>query len=80
MTPAAAIQKHPKKWVLRQHDHARAAELAKQLGVSPIIGRLLAARGYVDIQAAEVFLKPSIEHLHDPLLMRLHLDPHCAIV
>src|SRR2546423_3422233 len=70
MPPAAAIQKHPKKWVLRQTDHARATELAKQLGVSPIIGELLAARGYVDIQAAEVFLKPSIEHLHDPLLMR----------
>ena len=69
MTPAAAIQKRTKKWVLRQTDHARAAELAKQLGVSPIVAGLLAARGYADTKAAEVFLKPSIDHLHDPHLM-----------
>src|SRR5205823_6098843 len=30
----------------------------------------LAARGYGDVGAAEVFLKPSLEHLHDPFLMR----------
>src|SRR5437588_8617449 len=70
MTPAPAIQKRPKKWVPRQIDHVRAAELANSLGLSPIIGGVLAARGYGDVGAAEVFLKPSIEHLHDPSLMR----------
>ncbi len=70
MTPAAAIQKRSKKWVLRETDHARANQLANELGVSPIIGGLLAARGYADAKAAERFLKPSLEHLHDPSLMR----------
>src|SRR5437588_3497830 len=70
MTPAPAIQKRPKKWVPRQIDHVRAAELANSLGVSPIVGGLLAARGYGDVSTAEVFLKPSLEHLHDPFLIR----------
>src|SRR2546423_2321013 len=70
MTPAPAIQKRSRKWVLRQTDHARANELANALGVSPVVGGLLAARGYADVEAAERFLKPSLEHLHDPSLMR----------
>ena len=70
MTPAAAIQKRSKKWVFRRTDHARANELANALGVSPIVGGLLAARGYIDAKSAETFLKPSFEHLHDPALMR----------
>src|SRR5438128_5658114 len=70
MTPARAIQKRPKKWVPRQIDHVRASELANSLGVSQIVGGLLAARGYADVKAAETFLKPSFEHLHDPFLMR----------
>ncbi len=69
MTPAAAIQNRKKKWVLRETDRARAVELAKSLGVAPIVAGLLAARGYSDTKAAEVFLKPSLDQLHDPSLM-----------
>ena len=54
---------------MRQCD-ARAKEFAAALGVSPIVADLLLARGHHDASAAEIFLKPSLEHLHDPRLMR----------
>ncbi len=38
--------------------------------MSPIVARLLVVRGYCDRAAAETFLKPSLEHLHDPFLMK----------
>ena len=70
MTPAPAFQKRPRKWIVRQVDHAGADELAKALGVSPIVAGMLTTRGYRDPKAAETFLNPSLEHLHDPLLMK----------
>ena len=70
MTPAPARQKLQKKWVLRTPDNAAASQLASTLNVSPIVAGLLVARGYSDLAAAETFLKPSLEHLHDPFLMK----------
>jgi len=70
MTPAPALQKRPKKWTVRQTDAVKTAELARGLGVSPIVAGLLVARGYHDPQTAEAFLKPTLAHLHDPLLMK----------
>src|SRR5438105_4111153 len=60
----------PKKWMVRPPDESRAAELAAALGVSRIVGGLLAARGYHDAGSAQSFLKPSLDQLHDPFLMR----------
>ena len=59
----------PKKWTVRAPD-ARAAELATALKVSPIVANLLIARGYQDIDAAQKFLNPGLDQLHDPSLMR----------
>ncbi|HXT64951.1 MAG TPA: single-stranded-DNA-specific exonuclease RecJ [Pyrinomonadaceae bacterium] len=70
MTPAPARQKLQKKWVLRTPDSAAASQLASTLNVSPIVAGLLVARGYSDLATAETFLKPSLEHLHDPFLMK----------
>ena len=70
MTSAPALQKEPKKWIVRQTDAVKTAELARGLGVSPIVAGLLVARGYDDPQTAEAFLKPTLAHLHDPLLMK----------
>src|SRR5438034_3226794 len=60
----------PKKWIVRPPDETRAAELAAALGVSRIVGGLLVARGYHDPGSAQSFLKPSLDQLHDPFLMR----------
>jgi single-stranded-DNA-specific exonuclease len=70
MTPAPARQKLAKKWILRTVDGAATKQLANALNISPIVAGLLVSRGYGDRAAAETFLKPSLEHLHDPFLMK----------
>src|SRR5690349_5024380 len=70
MTPAAARQRLAKKWILRHPDSWAVASLATVLKVSPIVAGLLVSRGYADPPTAETFLKPSLEHLHDPFLMK----------
>src|SRR5437870_6578053 len=62
-------RRQPRKWIVRPRDN-RAAEFAAALGVSPIVAGLLLSRGYGDSASAEKFLKPSLDQLHDPLLMR----------
>ena len=59
-----------KRWVVRQTDQAQAATLAEALGVSTIVAALLIARGHQDVESAQAFLKPSLDQLHDPFLMR----------
>lgn len=44
--------------------------LSRRLGISPLLARLLANRGVCSRDEAEMFLKPSLSHLHDPFLMR----------
>jgi single-stranded-DNA-specific exonuclease len=44
----------------------QAAALAAELGVNPVIARLLCLRGLTDPDQARRFLHPAIEHLHDP--------------
>lgn len=63
-------KRQPKKWIVRQLDEVRTSELASTLGVSPIVAGLLLARGHGDQVSAQTFLKPSLDQLHDPLLMR----------
>ena len=70
MTAAPSPKKQSKKWIVRERDHSRAARLAATLGVSPIVADLLIARGYEDAGLAQTFLNPSLDHLHDPFLMR----------
>src|SRR5688572_33220840 len=40
--------------------------LARELKISPAIARLLAIRGIDDLESAQKFLRPSLDHLHDP--------------
>lgn len=44
-------------------------ELASSLRIRPLTARVLAARGFTHPDSARRFLSPSLEHLHDPLLM-----------
>ncbi len=63
-------RRSPKKWLVSEPDQALTAELASALGVSPIVAGLLVARGHHDLDSARAFLTPSLDQLHDPLLMR----------
>ena len=45
-------------------------KLAKGLGVSPILGRLLIERGITTVASARKFFHPQLPDLHDPFLMK----------
>ena len=57
----------PLVWDCRACDEAGALKLAQDLGVSPTIARLLTIRGMSDADSASRFLKPSLDHLLDPM-------------
>ncbi len=69
MTAASSPKKKNKRWIVREPDEVRAAQLASELGVSRIVASLLIARGYDHKESADRFLNPSLEQLHDPSLM-----------
>jgi len=47
-------------------DGQQSSVLAAALGVHPTVARLLCMRGFADPEAAQRFLNPSLDHLHDP--------------
>ena len=53
-------------WKPRPCDEAAAVRLTAELGLSPVIARLLAIRGHHDPDQAARFLRPSLDHLLDP--------------
>jgi single-stranded-DNA-specific exonuclease len=57
----------PLIWQPYACDDARVTSLARELGVSPVAARLLAIRGIDNVEAASRFLKPSLDHLLDPM-------------
>src|SRR5262249_33679583 len=63
-------QSREKRWVLKDYNKATAARLARELRISDISAALLVNRGIMDIEAADKFLYPKLEHLHDPFLMK----------
>lgn len=59
-----------KRWEINKHDRAAVNELAARLGVQPLIAALLISRGFDTEEKAQHFLNPSVEDLHDPLLLK----------
>jgi single-stranded-DNA-specific exonuclease len=57
------------RWENSPPDQDAAARLAREVGVSKLLARLLALRGIDQPEAAERFLHPALGHLHDPYLM-----------
>ena len=58
------------QWKAKPITEKEATEnLAKALGVSPILAELLLQRGITSFDEAKSFFRPSIDHLHDPFLM-----------
>lgn len=56
-------------WIVIECDEARAAELAREAGISPVVARLLLNRGIQTAADARLFLDPSFSHFHDPCLL-----------
>ncbi|HBY63143.1 MAG TPA: single-stranded-DNA-specific exonuclease RecJ [Solibacterales bacterium] len=63
MTPRA-------QWSVAAPDEESAAALARDLRLQKPAARVLWSRGYRDPDAARRFLAPSLDHLHDPFLLR----------
>jgi single-stranded-DNA-specific exonuclease len=57
------------RWHKVEPDEAVVAKLAAECGIDPLIARLLVRRGIDDSEAANKFLKPKLEDLHDPYLL-----------
>jgi single-stranded-DNA-specific exonuclease len=66
MLLSARIQK--KQWVIKSPDK-RCAQLAKSLGLSPLLAQVLINRGITDTQSAGIFLKPKLTELIEPAQM-----------
>jgi single-stranded-DNA-specific exonuclease len=59
------------RWQLAEEpDPQRMKALCHELGISPIIARLLSNRGIDSVDSGHVFLNPRLEFLHDPFLFR----------
>jgi single-stranded-DNA-specific exonuclease len=58
----------PARWLLPRFDPREIEALTKAAGIQAPAARVLVNRGYRDPAAAERFLRPSLEHLHDPFL------------
>lgn len=50
-----------KRWQILEGDEDASRRLASELGITPLVARVLVARGVTDAQAAREFLAPSLE-------------------
>lgn len=60
------------KWTYEEpssSDKEAAAQLARETGVHPALGKLLLERGFSNAGAVRRFFKPQLTELHDPFLM-----------
>lgn len=73
-TETAPRSASTRRWIIRPSDPAAETALASAARVSPLIARLLLARGIRSGEEAARFLNPSLDHLHDPYLM-LGMEP-----
>jgi single-stranded-DNA-specific exonuclease len=59
-----------KVWKVTETSDNSAIQLAKQLGISLLLSRLLVNRGLTDSEVAKAFLAPDLSQLHDPFQFR----------
>jgi len=55
-----------RKWTFHPHDEAGIRRLCGQLRVSPLLGQVLLARGFSQVDSARAFLGTKLSDLHDP--------------
>ena len=59
-----------KKWILREGaDESVVRQLSSELGVDPVLARLLVQRDVYTFDQARSFFRPDLKNLHDPFLM-----------
>ena len=59
-----------KRWVVRKSDREILELLVKELGISPIVARLLTNRSILEPRDADIFLNCSLSSLHDPFTLK----------
>lgn len=60
-----------KRWVIKdQGDPGTVANLAEILKIDHHLSNLLVQRGVTDYDTAKYFFRPTLEHLHDPFMMK----------
>lgn len=60
-----------KRWVLKpKNDSKKVERLREELGVSETVAALLVNRNIENYEQAKSFFRPSLDHLHDPFLMK----------
>ncbi|MBP7177114.1 MAG: single-stranded-DNA-specific exonuclease RecJ, partial [Thermoclostridium sp.] len=58
-------------WEYEQPETAKetAKNIQEQLNIPPLLSKVLAKRGFFELEEIQAFLKPSIKNLHNPLLL-----------
>jgi single-stranded-DNA-specific exonuclease len=65
------LSMNEKIWrVKKPRNTEKSTQLAQSLGVSPFISQLLVNNGIESFEAAKAYFRPSLDDLHDPLLMK----------
>ena len=60
-----------KKWILKNvADEETVTRLSSELGIDPVLTRLLVQRGVGTFQEARAFFRPSLDNLYDPFRMK----------
>jgi len=58
------------QWIEQQAEQSSVARLQKELGISPLLARLLVQKGFADTRKAQAFLKPKLKDLDDPFAIQ----------
>src|SRR5947207_7903587 len=59
-----------KRWVIQQADASAVERLKETLKIHPVLIQLLAQRSVSAYDEAKKFFRPTLDHLHDPFLMK----------
>jgi single-stranded-DNA-specific exonuclease len=68
-SPSHGLRLNTRSWEVAPVDSALAAALAAELGISPLLARLLTLRGVTSSVEARRFLNPTLDNLLDPYSM-----------
>ncbi len=56
-------------WKTNPREPLQEAILARELGIPPLVAAVLVSRQITDLEEADRFLNPSLDHFHDPRLL-----------
>ncbi|MDR2861610.1 MAG: single-stranded-DNA-specific exonuclease RecJ [Syntrophobacterales bacterium] len=58
------------QWKIIENHDADKSIFAKELGIHPLLAKILVNRNFSTVEAARKFLNPSLQDLHNPFLMK----------